>query len=73
MRDFLHPNVVRSNGEWKNGIREGYGVYTWADGYKYEGDRYEEELLQELLDPFVRRLRRGFFLCNRVAFLRLQH
>lgn len=26
------------DGEWKDGVRNGYGIYTWNGGAKYEGD-----------------------------------
>jgi len=27
------------DGEWIDNMRDGYGVHTWADGARYEGNR----------------------------------
>ena len=31
-------NGITYEGEWKNGMREGNGTQTWADGSKYVGE-----------------------------------
>ena len=31
------PNGIEYDGEWKDGIREGKGKLTWADGSSYKG------------------------------------
>lgn len=28
------------DGEWKGSMRDGYGVQTWPDGAKYEGNYF---------------------------------
>ena len=30
-------------GQWKNGLFEGRGTYTWTDGRVYEGDWKEDK------------------------------
>ena len=38
-----YANGMVYDGEWKNDLRHGFGVLTWPDGRKYEGD-YKEGL-----------------------------
>jgi hypothetical protein len=30
-------------GEWKDNIMNGYGIYTWPDGRKYEGEYLKDK------------------------------
>ena len=31
------PDGSQYEGEWKNGMKHGYGTYRWANGMKYIG------------------------------------
>jgi hypothetical protein len=33
----IHSNGDKCFGEWKNGLRHGYGSYWWPEGYGYIG------------------------------------
>ena len=38
MEEVKFKNGVVYKGEWKGNVRHGYGVQTWPDGAKYEGN-----------------------------------
>ena len=42
------PSITLENGaiysgQWKNGMRDGYGIQSWVDSSKYEGDWREDK------------------------------
>ncbi|RXZ78818.1 hypothetical protein EBB07_25260 [Paenibacillaceae bacterium] len=37
-RSIAYPDGEQYRGEMKDGLKHGYGIYTWKDGTKYEGD-----------------------------------
>ena len=39
---YQWPDGNQYEGEWKNNLMQGKGVYTWNDGSKYEGEFNED-------------------------------
>ena len=35
---WRYPNGGRYDGEWREGLVNGHGVYTWPVGRKYDGE-----------------------------------
>jgi hypothetical protein len=40
---MIYVNNDKYEGQWNDGLRHGYGVYTMADGSKYEGNWFNDE------------------------------
>ena len=37
-RDYTYKTGAVYSGQWKGGMRHGWGTMTWDDGAKYEGE-----------------------------------
>ena len=53
------PNGIEYDGEWKDGIREGKGKLTWADGSSYKGRKMVSKESRKSLRRVPAQLYRG--------------